>query len=76
VTEPVKKQGLLEEMFDGETVERLREKQETNTFPRVDENLDTQYRCPCCSYEWSGNPKPPIGTDIEAEEDDEAKPKG
>lgn len=30
-------------------------------FPSVDENLKTDYRCPCgCDYEWSGDPKPPL----------------
>jgi hypothetical protein len=28
-------------------------------FPRYDETLPTDYRCPRCTYEWSGNPKPP-----------------
>jgi hypothetical protein len=28
-------------------------------FQRVDETLPTEYRCPSCSYEWSGQPKPP-----------------
>lgn len=27
-------------------------------FPEVDEDLETQYKCPSCSYEWSGKPKP------------------
>lgn len=67
MAEPAK-QGLLEEMFDTETVEHLREKQEADTFPRVDENIETQYRCPCgCGYEWSGNPKPPLGIEIDDE---------
>lgn len=26
-------------------------------FPTVDESISTEYRCPQCSYEWSGKPK-------------------
>lgn len=26
-------------------------------FPKVDGSLETQYKCPKCAYEWSGNPK-------------------
>ena len=26
-------------------------------FPDVDENIETAYQCPKCSYEWSGKPK-------------------
>ena len=62
---PKIEQGFLEEMFDQETVQALKEAQADDVFPRVDENLETQYRCPACSYEWSGNPKPPIGVTIE-----------
>jgi len=35
-------------------------------FPKVDEDLKTDYRCPHCGYEWSGNdPKPPTNAKIE-----------
>lgn len=27
-------------------------------FPKVTSKLATDYRCPCCGYEWSGSPKP------------------
>jgi ParB family chromosome partitioning protein len=27
------------------------------SFPSVDENLETDYRCPKCGYEWSGAPQ-------------------
>jgi hypothetical protein len=26
-------------------------------FPEVDDDIDTDYRCPNCEYEWSGKPK-------------------
>ncbi|MFF4403822.1 ParB/RepB/Spo0J family partition protein [Streptomyces sp. NPDC001404] len=26
-------------------------------FPSFDEGIDTEYRCPKCSYEWSGKPR-------------------
>ena len=26
-------------------------------FPEKDEDLETDYKCPKCGYEWSGNPK-------------------
>lgn len=29
-----------------------------DSFRRVDDDLPTQYRCPSCRYEWSGDPKP------------------
>jgi rubrerythrin len=28
-----------------------------NDFKEFDENIDTDYMCPKCGYEWSGNPK-------------------
>ncbi len=27
-------------------------------FPRFDGDIDTEYRCPSCQYEWSGSPSP------------------
>lgn len=36
-------------------------------FPLVPHDLDTDYRCPSCSFEWSGVPKPAADTDIAAQ---------
>lgn len=60
---------LLADMFDAEFVAERLEAEATDAFQRVDGDLETEYRCPRCSYEWSGNPKPPTGVSIE--EDDE-----
>lgn len=27
-------------------------------FPEVNEDIETDYRCPSCNYSWSGDPKP------------------
>lgn len=27
-------------------------------FPSVDDDIETQYKCPSCEYEWSGQPRP------------------
>ncbi len=65
--------GLLEDMFDLETVERMKEAQASDAFQRVD--LDTtnpEYRCPHCGYEWRGNPLPPTGAEINEDGDGEA----
>jgi hypothetical protein len=35
---------------------------ESSEFPIVD-YIEMDYRCPRCSFEWSGNPKPPTGRD-------------
>lgn len=35
----------------------VRETQAPESFREVDEGVATEYRCPKCSYEWSGRPK-------------------
>tara|TARA_R100001086_G_scaffold218584_2_gene135313 strand:- start:1581 stop:2099 length:519 start_codon:yes stop_codon:yes gene_type:complete len=32
--------------------------QPPDDFPSIDENIETEYGCPKCGYEWSGKPKP------------------
>lgn len=58
------KQTILGEMFDEETVKRLEDAQDEASFELVGDDLSTDYRCPYCGSEWSGNPKPPIGTTV------------
>lgn len=33
------------------------ESQAPDEFPEYDEDIETEYRCPKCSFEWSGKPK-------------------
>ena len=33
-------------------------------FPLVPHDLETDYRCPACSFEWSGTPKPAQEVDV------------
>lgn len=54
----------LENMFtEGELEALLREagcggeKESPEDFPDVDDNIEIQYCCPKCKYEWSGKPK-------------------
>ena len=46
----------------------LREMKIDEKFPKVDESIPTDYRCPSCAYEWSGNPKPSIAADANVAE--------
>lgn len=62
-------QGLLEDMLDEETVERLKDRQAEDTFELV-ELITPDYRCPRCAYEWRGNPMPPAGVSIEDDAED------
>lgn len=55
VTQVFGGQALLGGMFSQEEVEEMLVDE---VFPRVDKNIQTDYRCPCCGYAWSGNPKP------------------
>jgi hypothetical protein len=41
-----------------ESVLPRREIPESSAFPQVDMDIETQYHCPACGYEWSGSPKP------------------
>jgi hypothetical protein len=61
-----KEQGILEGVIDEDAMQVIVEAQDDSSFQRVDENLETEYRCPCgCEFEWSGNPKPPTATSQE-----------
>lgn len=45
--------------FDGlYTKEDIEAMKTDEFFPKVDDKIQTDFRCPACSYEWSGNPKP------------------
>lgn len=62
MAEPIK-QAILGDMFDEETAAELA----GQAFPKVDEDLPTDYRCPRCSYSWSGAPKPKLEVDEEGD---------
>jgi hypothetical protein len=36
-------------------------------FPMFDEMIETEYQCPACKYQWSGQPKP-IVSDVMLDE--------
>jgi rubrerythrin len=63
---PAKDQLLIEEMFDPYALARIKEEAAGDGFPLIDEDIETEYRCPACGYEWSGQPKP-TGADVDAE---------
>lgn len=51
---------LLGTAFDGDYLDDLIAENKSSTlqdFPAFDENLETQYKCPKCMYEWSGKQK-------------------
>lgn len=47
-------QGIIPKDGEGD---RVSEAQPPDDFSSYDESLATDYRCPKCSYEWSGKPK-------------------
>lgn len=57
-------EGLLGTGYDGDDLDTLisditRNEELPDSFGEVDPyDMDTQYRCPSCTYEWSGSPKP------------------
>ena len=60
--------GLLEDMFDPETVERMKDAEAEDAFQLVD-TIKPEYRCPRCSYAWRGSPMPPVGTAADEDTD-------
>lgn len=64
---PSRDQLLMEDMFDEASLRRIKEEMDGDAFESVDEDIETDYRCPHCGYEWSGQPKP-TGADVEAAE--------
>lgn len=55
-------------MFDGFEFSKIPEA--PDGFGIVGSDLETQFQCPSCGYEWSGNPKPESGLhDTPAEEE-------
>lgn len=67
---PKAEQTLLEDMFDPETVERMKEALADDVFQAVD-MIAPEYRCPRCAYGWRGNPLPPSGVAIDEGSDGE-----
>jgi rubrerythrin len=53
-----KDQLLMDGVFDDETLRKIHEAQSGDHFEAVDLDIETEYCCPSCGYEWSGNPKP------------------
>jgi ParB-like chromosome segregation protein Spo0J len=56
--------GLTHGIFTAEALSVIldgltpKENEAPEAFPALDEDLETQYQCPKCRYEWSGKPKP------------------
>ena len=52
--------GLDGTGWDGDDLDKmlaaLAEPDAPDAFPSVDDDLETDYRCPKCGYEWSGSP--------------------
>ena len=38
-------------------IDQTTQKGSPKDFSEYDENIDVEYKCPQCSYEWSGNPR-------------------
>ena len=53
-----KGQLFIDGMLDPEDVALIQAAQDEASFEVVDLDIDTQYCCPACGYEWSGQPKP------------------
>jgi hypothetical protein len=49
---------MLDGVFDDEQVREIQEAQDDDAFELVDLDVETDYACPSCGYEWSGQPKP------------------
>lgn len=58
--------GLTGTAFDGDDLDALIARLEPappDGFPEYGEDIDTQYQCPRCGYEWSGKPHPGAADD-------------
>jgi hypothetical protein len=54
-----REQLLMEELFDPASLSQTKAAINADEFPVIDDrSMITDYCCPFCSYEWSGNPKP------------------
>ena len=58
--------GLVGTGYDESFEERLRltlaDRERISEFRQVEFEKEGSYRCPKCSYEWNGDPRPAIGT--------------
>jgi hypothetical protein len=45
-----------DEAYVSALAESASEPSAPDDFPSFDEDLETQYKCPKCDYEWSGKP--------------------
>lgn len=59
------RQGVLGDMFDADTRERLEAATDPDEFELLPDQLDVEYSCPRCGYGWRGNPKPPTSGSID-----------
>lgn len=53
-----KGQAILDGVFDDDTLREIKDAQENLSFEPVGLDIETEYCCPKCGYEWSGRPKP------------------
>lgn len=53
-----KGQGFLDGVLEADEIDAIEAAHDDSAFLTVDLDIETQYCCPKCGYEWSGNPKP------------------
>jgi len=49
---------LLLDVFDEQELREIDDARDDTAFKLIDADVKTEYCCPSCGYEWSGNPKP------------------
>lgn len=52
-----KGQGILDGTLDDETLRAIENARDDDAFVLVGD-VETEYCCPACGFEWSGRPKP------------------
>lgn len=53
-----KQQGILDGIFEENELQTIRDAQDDISFQSFDLDIATDYCCPSCGFEWSGQPKP------------------
>ena len=51
-------QELMPGFFAEDELQQIEDARSGDAFALVDMDIETQYCCPSCGYEWSGQPKP------------------